>query len=61
MEKQTLESLGEFGLIDRIKDNTIIYNDSTITGIGDDAAVIDCGEKYGLFQLTCCSKVYILT
>lgn len=48
MEKQTLESLGEFGLIDRIKDNTIIYNDSTITGIGDDAAVIDCGEKYGL-------------
>src|SRR5690606_10154845 len=30
---------GEFGLIDRIKANTIHYHPETLTGIGDDAAV----------------------
>lgn len=36
-----LDSLGEFGLIDRIKNSVKIYNAETITGIGDDAAVLD--------------------
>lgn len=37
----SLDSLGEFGLIERIKSSVKIYNPETITGIGDDAAVID--------------------
>lgn len=43
MEKTRTEisSLGEFGLIDRLTEDTEIYNASTLLGIGDDAAVID--------------------
>jgi thiamine-monophosphate kinase len=37
----TLDSLGEFGLIDRIKNSVKIYNTETKLGIGDDAAVIE--------------------
>lgn len=40
-EKRTeLSELGEFGLIDLIKKNVEIRNESSIRGIGDDAAVI---------------------
>jgi thiamine-monophosphate kinase len=41
----SLDSLGEFGLIDRIKNSVKIYNKETICGIGDDAAVIEPGEE----------------
>ncbi len=37
----TLDSLGEFGLIDRIKNSVKIYNTETVCGIGDDGAVLD--------------------
>lgn len=47
---KTLEDLGEFGLIDRIKDKTVIRNASSLNGIGDDAAVIDQGSHYGLLS-----------
>jgi len=43
MEKATrteISSLGEFGLIDRLTKNIELKNDSSIKGIGDDAAVI---------------------
>lgn len=39
-----LESLGEFGLIDHIKKNVIIQNESSKLGIGDDAAIIEYSE-----------------
>ncbi len=45
-----LEDLGEFGLIGRIKEKTILRNTSSIHGIGDDAAVIDQGGHYGLLS-----------
>ena len=47
-----LKELGEFGLIDRIRQNIpAIGNSSTIRGIGDDAAVFDFGgEEYGLIS-----------
>ncbi len=48
MERTELSDLGEFGLIDRIKSKTQIYQNTTITGIGDDAAVIDSGDYYTL-------------
>lgn len=37
----TLDSLGEFGLIEKIKNSARIYNPETILGIGDDGAVLD--------------------
>lgn len=47
---KTLEDLGEFGLIDRIKGNTVIRNASTVEGIGDDAAVIGEGDVLTLLS-----------
>lgn len=40
-----LSDLGEFGLIDRLTKNIEITNESTVKGIGDDAAVLDYGDK----------------
>lgn len=40
MTRTEISTLGEFGLIKRIQNNTVIKNPSTIKGIGDDAAVI---------------------
>jgi len=39
----SISSLGEFGLIDHITKGIEHYNDSTLKGVGDDAAVIKCG------------------
>lgn len=47
---KTLEDLGEFGLIEHIKGKTVIRNASSVNGIGDDAAVIDRGDHYGLLS-----------
>ncbi len=48
-EKRTeLSDLGEFGLIDRIATNTKLENESTVVGIGDDAAVINHSDKQTL-------------
>lgn len=41
-----LSELGEFGLIKRLTDNLPHYHKSTVKGVGDDAAVIDYGDKY---------------
>lgn len=38
-----ISSLGEFGLIDRLTENLPKFNDSTVTAVGDDAAVMDFG------------------
>ena len=47
MENRTeLDELGEFGLIDKLTSKFENKQPSTIKGIGDDAAVIDMGDKY---------------
>lgn len=46
----TLESLGEFGLIDRINGTVTLRNQNSLKGIGDDAAVIDLNDKFGLLS-----------
>ncbi len=48
MENRTeLDALGEFGLIDKLTENFgEKQHGSTHLGIGDDAAVIDCGDIY---------------
>ena len=50
MERTELNTLGEFGLIDRIKSKFTNQNHETIKGIGDDAAVIDVGDKFMLIS-----------
>ncbi|MCW3786051.1 thiamine-phosphate kinase [Plebeiibacterium sediminum] len=44
-KNQDLKNLGEFGLIDHLTKDIEIKNDSTITGVGDDAAVLDYNNK----------------
>jgi thiamine-monophosphate kinase len=44
-EKTNIESLGEFGLIDRLTKQFELRQKYTIKGVGDDAAVIDFAGK----------------
>ncbi len=44
-QRTSLSQLGEFGLITHLTKNFTISQDSTIKGIGDDAAVLDFKEK----------------
>lgn len=53
MSEETIKSLGEFGIINRIAEKFENRNESTIKGIGDDAAVIDSGDSYGLISTDC--------
>ncbi len=49
--KQTqIAELGEFGLIDRLTKHIQIKQKSTLKGVGDDAAVMNYGEKCVVFS-----------
>lgn len=50
--KESIESLGEFGLIDHLTKNFKIKQKSTVKGIGDDAAVISCDSDKELVVTT---------
>jgi thiamine-monophosphate kinase len=43
--RSEIKQLGEFGLIDRIRQQFNLVNPTSKTGIGDDAAVIDIGDE----------------
>ena len=43
--KTQISTIGEFGLIDRITQSFPLKNESSIKGIGDDAAVLEYKEK----------------
>jgi len=43
-----LSELGEFGLIDVLTKDIELKNKTTVMGVGDDAAVIDGGDRYFL-------------
>ena len=46
MSKRTeIATLGEFGLIRHLTEKIELKNESTVKGIGDDAAVLDYKEK----------------
>ena len=45
-KRTKIRELGEFGLIEQIKKGVVIHHGSTLTGIGDDAAVVDGGLHY---------------
>ena len=40
-----ISDLGEFGLIDRLTNKIKLINDSTVKGVGDDAAVLNYAKK----------------
>lgn len=44
-DKTNLNELGEFGLIDHLTKSFELKKDSTVKGIGDDAAVLNAGNK----------------
>ena len=46
--KKSINEFGKFGLINHLTENVRAVNDSTITGIGDDSAVIDSGKNLTL-------------
>ncbi|MBR5829823.1 MAG: thiamine-phosphate kinase, partial [Tidjanibacter sp.] len=51
MNKRTeISEVGLFGLIDRLTDGVEVKNSTTVVGVGDDAAVIDAGDKYLLLS-----------
>ena len=45
-----ISKLGEFALIDHLTKELKLKNISTVKGVGDDAAVIDIGNKYQLIS-----------
>lgn len=45
-EHGELSELGEFGLIDHITKSIKLVNDSSVVGVGDDAAVLDPNNKH---------------
>jgi thiamine-monophosphate kinase len=47
-ERTSLAELGEFGLIKHLTDSVKLTHESTVKGIGDDAAVLDLGKKQAL-------------
>jgi thiamine-monophosphate kinase len=50
-KKQTrIAELGEFGLIERLTKHITLRNKSTLKGVGDDAAVMDFGNKCVVFS-----------
>jgi thiamine-monophosphate kinase len=50
ISRTELQTLGEFGLIERYRQQVNSYQDSTVLGIGDDAAIINPGTKQVLFS-----------
>ena len=51
MDNRTeIKDLGEFRLINKITKDFNLLNDTSRVGVGDDAAVIDCGEDYMLLS-----------
>lgn len=50
-EKRTeISELGEFGLIEHLSKEVKHYDERTVKGIGDDAAVFDAGDEYVLIS-----------
>ncbi|MBM3178391.1 MAG: thiamine-phosphate kinase [Bacteroidetes bacterium] len=49
-QRSEISALGEFGLIDRLAEPFKIQHPDTVKGIGDDAAVIRCGDHLSLLS-----------
>jgi thiamine-monophosphate kinase len=49
-KRTEINEIGEFGLIERIKNKFVLRDTDTVFGIGDDAAVINSGDYYTLLS-----------
>lgn len=49
-ETSSLTELGEFGLIEHLTHSVVLKNESTVKGVGDDAAVLDFSGKKTLIS-----------
>lgn len=47
-QETEISTLGEFGLIDRLTKDIELKNETTVKGVGDDASVLNYGEKQTL-------------
>ena len=47
-DRTEIAAMGEFGLIQHLSQHFEAKNSKTIKGIGDDCAVLDCGDHFGL-------------
>ena len=47
-ERTEIGAMGEFGLIQHLSQHFDVKNSKTVKGIGDDCAVLDCGDHFGL-------------
>jgi thiamine-monophosphate kinase len=48
----TIESIGKFGLIERLTNNLSLTNLHTVIGVGDDSAIIELSDKESLLLTT---------
>ena len=48
----TIESIGKFGLIERLTNNLSLTNPHTVLGVGDDSAIIELSDKESLLLTT---------
>jgi thiamine-monophosphate kinase len=48
--RSEVAQLGEFGLINRIREKFTLQHPTSVFGIGDDAAVIDAGDRFTLIS-----------
>jgi thiamine-monophosphate kinase len=49
-KRTEIGELGEFGLIDKLTSSFALQQPSSIKGVGDDAAVIDAGDRFMLLS-----------
>ncbi|MBK8641120.1 MAG: thiamine-phosphate kinase [Saprospiraceae bacterium] len=50
MSRTEINTFGEFKLIEHLTDQFSIFHDTTLKGVGDDAAVLDLGAENGLLS-----------
>ena len=48
----TIESIGKFGLIERLTNNRSLTNPHTVLGVGDDSAIIELNDKESFLLTT---------
>ena len=48
----TIESIGKFGLIERLTNNLSLTNPHSVLGVGDDSAILELSDKESLLLTT---------
>ncbi len=59
--RKSINEFGKFGLVDHLTKNVKAENKTTVTGIGDDSAVIDSGNNLTLVSTDLLLRKFTLT